>query len=99
MVYCHTEPHSRRKPGSTVQLTHLWTSGSRLSPGLRKLQGAGDFLDLEALDHVADLDVLIILEGHAAFVAFAHLADLVLEAFQRLQGALVNDDVVAQQPH
>src|SRR6266446_10053903 len=64
-----------------------------------ELQGAGDFLDLEALDHVADLDVLIIFEGHPAFVAFAHLADLVLEALQSLQAALVDDDVVAQQAH
>src|SRR5579872_1134469 len=65
----------------------------------RKLQRAGDFLDLEALDDVALLDVLVILEGHAAFVAFADLADLVLEALQRLQRALVNDDVVAQEAH
>src|SRR6266568_7357169 len=64
-----------------------------------ELQRAGDFLDLEALDHVADLDVLVILEGHAALIAFTHLADLVLEALQRLQGAVVDHDVVAQEAH
>jgi hypothetical protein len=33
------------------------------------LQSAGHFLDIEALDYVADLDVLVILEGHAAFMS------------------------------
>src|SRR5690242_20090064 len=66
--------------------------------GWRTLEGARHLLHLEALDDVAGLDVLIVLEGHAALVAFLDLADLVLEALQRLEGALVDDDVVAQQP-
>src|SRR5207249_2663247 len=39
---------------------------ARLSTGRQfRSQRADDFLDLEALDHVALLDVLVILEGHA----------------------------------
>src|SRR5205085_4688759 len=64
-----------------------------------RLQRAGNLLDLEALDHIANLDVLVVLEGHAAFVALADLADLVLEPLQRLQAALMDHDIVAQQPH
>src|SRR5579863_8517636 len=63
------------------------------------LEGAGDLFDLEALDNVALLDVLVVLEGHAALGALAHFADLVLEALQGLQAAFVDDDIVAQQPH
>src|SRR5690606_16729794 len=60
-------------------------------------QVAGDLFHLVALDHVALLDVLIVLEGHATLVALPHLADLVLEALEGLQGTLVDDDVVPQQ--
>src|SRR3954447_12033860 len=50
-------------------------------PGLtiRSLQCAGDLLDLEAFDDVADLNVLVVLERHAALVALADLAHLFLE--------------------
>src|SRR5690606_11237159 len=58
------------------------------------LQLPGDLLELEGLDDVTDLDVVVVLEGHAAFVALAHLAHLVLEALQGLQRALVDDHVV-----
>src|SRR3546814_3408010 len=61
------------------------------------LELAGDLFDLVALDLVADLDVGVVLEGHAALVAVLHFAHLVLEAPERLQGAVVDDDVVAQQ--
>src|SRR5579859_6890436 len=63
----------------------------------RSRDRAGDLLHLEALDDVADLDVVVILEGHAALVAFLDLAHLVLEALECLEGTLVDDDVVAQQ--
>src|SRR5207247_3651198 len=56
-------------------------AGLRLRVILREL--ARDFLDLEALDLIAALDVVIVLECHAAFEAFLDLADLVLEALQR----------------
>src|SRR5690348_4859986 len=48
--------------------------------GRSSSQRARHLLHLEALDDVAGLDVLVVLEGHAALVAFLDLADLVLEA-------------------
>src|SRR4051812_9511806 len=70
-------------------------------PGLtiRSLQCAGDLLDLEAFDDVADLNVLVVLERHAALVALADLAHLFLEPLQRPQTAFVDHHVVAQQAH
>src|SRR5947209_6635882 len=61
---------------------------------LRRLERAGDLFDLEALDDVAFFDVVVILEGHAAFEAFTDFADFVLEALERLQRAFVDDDVI-----
>ena len=48
-------------------------------------QRAFDFFGLEDLDHVAFADVVVVLEGHAAFLAALHFLDLVLEALQGLQ--------------
>ena len=50
------------------------------------------------LDDVADLHVLIILERHAAFLAGDHFAGVVLETLELRQLALMDDDVVADQP-
>src|SRR6202012_3713364 len=61
------------------------------------LQGALDRLDLKALDDVALLDVLIIGEGHAAFLADDHFAGIVLETLEGGQFAFVDDDVVANE--
>src|SRR3546814_8547442 len=47
----------------------------------------------------SDLDVLIVLEGHAALETLAHLANVVLETAQGGELALVDDAVVAQQAH
>src|SRR5215470_17897707 len=78
-----------KRPKGARRRTHRSTSRDR----------AGDLLHLEAFDDVADLDVVVILEGHAALVAFLDLAHLVLEALERLQAAFVDDHVVAQQAH
>src|SRR5262245_47756603 len=77
----------------------LMSGEPRRAPAASGGQLARDLFHLEAFDHVADLDILIALEGHAAFVAFLHLAHLVLEALEGLEGALVDHDVVAQQAH
>src|SRR6267154_4487807 len=61
------------------------------------LEGRLDFLDVEAFDHVADLDVVVVVERHAALEAVLDFADLVLVALQRLQRAFVDHHVVAQQ--
>src|SRR5215510_4346326 len=52
-----------------------------------------------AFDDVADLHVLVVLEGHAAFLAGDHLARVVLEAFELGELAFVHDDAVADQAH
>src|SRR5690606_17588990 len=52
-----------------------------------------------ALDYVAYAHVLVVLERHAAFLSGLDFANLVLEALERSQLTLVNDDVVADQPH
>src|SRR5256885_12587916 len=61
------------------------------------LQSTCHFLYFKALDDVARLDIVIVLEGHAALVTLIDLADFVLETLQGLQRAFVNDDVIAQQ--
>src|SRR5215475_11318041 len=62
-------------------------------------QRAGNGLDVETLHHIADADILVAGECHAALLSGGHLAHLVLEALQGGQRALVNDDVVANEPH
>ena len=58
---------------------------------------ARDLLHLVGLDHVADLEVLEVVEADAALVARLHLARVVLEAAQAGDLARVDDDVVAHQ--
>ena len=61
------------------------------------LERALNVLHLEAFDHVALAHVLIALERHAAFLTAHHFFDFVLEALERGQLALVNDDIVPDQ--
>src|SRR3970040_1695461 len=67
-------------------------------PWLRapSLQSALHFDTLEALDLVARLDVVVLLDADAALGVHAHLVDVLLEAAQRFQLALDDDGVVAQ---
>src|SRR5688572_25530545 len=62
------------------------------------LQRALALLDLESLDEIARLDVGRVLEGHAALEAGADFGNVVLEASQRGDRAVVDDDVVAHDP-
>ena len=50
-------------------------------------------------DDVALLHVLVVGEGHAAFLAGLHLAHFVLEALQGGKFAFVDHDIVADQAH
>src|SRR5256885_12515674 len=50
-----------------------------------------------ALDDIAGAHVLVVLEGHAAFLADLHFLDLVLEALERRELALVHHHVVADE--
>ena len=60
---------------------------------------AGDLLHDVALEDVALFDVVELVDGHAALVVLRDLLDGVLEALQRADLALVDDDVVAQHAH
>ena len=81
---------TRREPSfSIADFRSLAASGAHHS---------GDLLDLVRLDDVADLDVLVPVEADAALEALLDLGDVVLEAAQRADLALVDDAVVAQQP-
>ena len=61
------------------------------------LQRPRYLLDAEALDDVADFHVFIIGEAHAAFLPHRHFVDVVLEALELRELALVDDDVVADE--
>ena len=50
----------------------------------------------EALKDVALFDVVELLNRHAALIVRGNLLDRVLEALERAELALVDDDVVAQ---
>src|SRR6185312_3513096 len=80
--------------GESHGLTSGPSVGRALTPTASKR--AGDFDPFEALDLVADLDVVVLLHGNAAFHAAAHFVDEVLEAAQRFQLALEHHGVVAQ---
>src|SRR5512145_1174261 len=67
--------------------------------GLTPLQRPLDGLDVVALDHVALADILVVGEGHAAFLPGRHLPYLVLEALERRQRALVDHHVVTDEAH
>ena len=54
-----------------------------------------DFLGAIALDDVADLDVVEVLDADTALEPFAHFAHVVLEAAQRRDRAVVHLDAVA----
>src|SRR5215212_4848434 len=56
----------------------------------RRVEGARDLLGAVALDQVADLDVVEVLDADAALEALADLAHVVLEAPQRRDRAVVH---------
>src|SRR5712691_357103 len=66
-------------------------------PHSRSRQRRLEFLDLERLDDVADLDVLEALDADAAFEALPHFGHVVLEVSQRADLAFVDHAVVPQQ--
>src|SRR5215831_4084044 len=70
---CRTSSPTRNWRWLRSPVEASWRSRRAIELPTRS-QSAGDFLDLKAFDHIADGDVFVILEGHAAFVAVAHLA-------------------------
>src|SRR3974390_2799436 len=61
--------------------------------------GPGDLAFLVGLDHVAFLQVLEVREADAALEARRHLAYVVLEATQGLDGTLPDDGPLAEEAH
>src|SRR5512139_1689445 len=53
--------------------------------------------DAERLDHVADLEIIVVLEAYAALEAGLDFADVVLEPAQRADAALEDLDAVADE--
>src|SRR5947199_9877390 len=64
-----------------------------------ELQRALHRLHPVALNNVADLHILVMLEGHAAFLSGHYLARIVLEALELGKLSLVHDDAVADETH
>ena len=92
MSACLTNSAARSSGGEPLS-----TTARRSNVRLGLTASAGYHLDAEALDDVAGAHVLVVLEGHAAFLAGRDFRDFVLEALERLQLAFVDDDVVADQ--
>src|SRR5690606_28877512 len=79
------------------KLTHGLLPGfSDAAASGRRRNSAPCFNALEALDLVADLDVVVVLDADAAFGAGLDLGNVVLEAPQRFEDAFVNHGLVAQ---
>src|SRR5690606_23851483 len=55
--------------------------------------------DLVGFDDVAHLDVVVVLDAHAALVATLHLAYVVFETLERRKLPVVDDHRVAHEPH
>src|SRR5690554_4258265 len=76
----------------------FWHVSSTLARQITALSSelARDLLHIEHFDLIAGPDVVVVLDPDAALGPAAHLADIILEAPQRLQHTLVDHHVVAQ---
>src|SRR3546814_17334479 len=81
-----------------IRSLHQNQTDSRIQTARLRLQFARHGLEFEALDHVALLDVVVILERHAAIHALLVLADASLETIVSRQRASVVTIVLAHQP-
>src|SRR5215475_2830477 len=87
---------AERWPRSLKARLSGWTiSTSERSDSQRAL----NLLDPVTFDHVADAHVLIVLEGHAAFLPGGDFPRVVLEALELRELAFVDDDVIADEAH
>src|SRR6266516_679644 len=98
------EPRTECAGERLDHVTFLLQRAASRDPEVEPLQGdehgserARDLADLVGLDHVSLLDVLIPLYPDAALVARGHLPHVVLEATQRPDPTLVDDDAVSNQ--
>ena len=56
---------------------------------------SGDTLYFITFEDVFFLNVIVILKHDTTFIGFFDFLDFVFEAFQRLQGAFMNDHIIA----
>ncbi len=84
-----------RSPGQTFQVHQRLPADVRSNKPvallLRRRQHGGDSLRRECLEHVAHIDVVVIHERNTAFEPVLDLARIVLEAFERIDFAGVDD--------
>src|ERR671911_1989530 len=83
--FCLREPHAGMRRSNRSSATSIDVS----------LQLPGDLSDLVRLDDVAFLDVVEVLDPDAALEALGHLAHVILEALERPDTAVIDDDAVA----
>src|SRR5688500_10634537 len=86
-------PHARC--GAGPERTRDAERGVGSGVGGARLEGARDLLGTVALDHVADLEVVEVLDADAALEALLDLLHVVLEAAERAEVAVVDLDRVA----
>src|SRR5438094_4284441 len=88
-----------RMSGREVQLerAHADDHGCRSTAGLTggRLEGARHLLRTVALDHVADLDVIEVLDADSALEALAYFAHVFLESPKRRYRAVIDLDSIA----
>src|SRR5690606_25641870 len=95
-----TRPHRDREGrGACAGMRRPGRARPANMPPTQPSERALHFLDAVALDDVADAHVLVVLEGHAAFLTGDNLLHVVLEALELAELALVDDDVVADEAH
>src|SRR5687768_14165618 len=91
-------PPSARKVATTARIASETRSARRVLRRCGRRERARYLFRPVALDHVADFDILEILDPDAALEARAHLAYVVLEVAQRANDAVVHLDPVANDP-
>src|SRR5687768_5697486 len=84
---------TRPTPGSRTSVARIWLTSSRTCSWMRctrcvramlpsALSRLRDPIHLEHFDHVANLDVVEVVQAHAALEAGLDLGDVVLEALE-----------------
>src|SRR3954468_13218157 len=96
---CISFTDGRAPPTPPPRPRALGRAGPLPASGERLLLRAGDLADRERLEHVALLDVVVVLDRQAALESLLHLADVLLEPLQGLDDALVDDRPVPQHAH
>src|SRR3954453_9212672 len=84
-----------------MKLEGAHSDNHRADPLLRvaRLERPRHFFRAIVLEHIADLEVVEVLDADTTLESFAHFAHIFLEAAQRRDGAVVNLHAVADDAH